>query len=114
MPPVPFRVHADPIGGRVEVDGQDVTDHVRALHLDVGSNEVSTLVLELVPGTGPIEGVAIVQGIVGDPAATIVEFLASIDPSDLERQALAGDLASGVIPAVLEVLARMAREHPWI
>lgn len=115
MGPLPFRIDATNVADpTIQVDGRDVSRDVRAFRLDCAPGiDLPVLTLELRPGAGPVEGTAIVQVAAPNPAALVAEFLAAVDPAELERVALNGDLSQGVMPAVLAELARLAEAHPW-
>jgi hypothetical protein len=87
-----FRIHADPVGGKVELDGRDVTDRVAGLRLDMAAGEPTVLTLETRGQGGEIEGEGIVQVQSADGAGA---FLAGIDPTTLEKAALERDQWGG-------------------
>lgn len=87
---LPFVIRADAIGGRIEVDGEDVTDRVTAADLHFGEHEPSVLTLHHRPGSGPVEGEGIVQLVdyLENPVELIRRFLDSVDAAALEQAAL--------------------------
>jgi hypothetical protein len=109
---LPFRITAnDDLTSTVEIGGRDVSRQIQALRFDAAGREAPRLTLQLVPGAGPIEGVAEVQVATEDPKAVILDFLDQIDPDRLQSEALQGaDVSAGVIVAALGVLRRWAEE----
>ncbi len=106
-----FTIDANQVGGRIIVDGQDVSTQVAAADLRVGTTEPTVLSLHLT-AVGRIEGDGIVQ-VIADPADeadTICAFLAQIDPDQLEQDALMVPGPAGTLTApMLQVLAGYAR-----
>lgn len=114
--PVKFRIDADQIGGRVEVDGEDVTAKLDAAHLRIQANQPTVLMLHLKPGCeGAIEGEGIVEVAVDRPDAEVIcEFLAGIDGAALERAAMNGcDASQSPTAVMLDVLQAWARGETW-
>lgn len=84
-PAVPFRIDAAPVGGRLVVDGKDLTSKTHALTLAMGHGQATVLTIETGPGVGVIEGVAIVQQVdQGQPIefdpAEVAALVRTIDP----------------------------------
>lgn len=113
MKPVPFRIHADPLGGNIEIDGTDLTEHVAAFDLHVGQTEPSILSLHLIPGHGPIQGEALIHiADDSDPGDLICAFLDTIDPGELDQHALNNaDASSNLTEAMIATLKQWARER---
>lgn len=84
---LPFVIYAEGVGGRVEIDGEDVTARVAAIDLHISDTEPSVLTLHHKPGTGSVEGEAIIRLVAYDqtPADLIRAFLDSVDPGALEQ-----------------------------
>lgn len=110
--PVPYKITTGAVGGRLVIDGEDVTDRVDAFGLRVGRTEPTVLSLHLIPGAGDIEGEGLVH-VVADPrdeADIICEFLAQIDPGMLEADVLQrNDVGGSFTGPMLEQLAAYAR-----
>lgn len=102
-----FRLTLPLVGGRdtkIEVDGKPVSDACSiAVKSEVGG--ATKVYIELVAG-GTLEGEGIVH-VVKDGTTAVADWLAMIDPDELEQAALAGmgalsGLSTGA--AMLEVL----------
>lgn len=91
MPPTPFRLTVEPVGGTLEVDGIGIPpDKVLAAEVIMAPGE-ATRVLVHVTGAGVIEGEGIIQTIRDAPSGDVVRAL---DP-DLIRAAVADKLSYG-------------------
>lgn len=117
MQPAAFRIQASPGGGRVEVNGVDVTDQVSAAQVTIGGG-ATVLTLVAKPSAGSIEGEGIVQVQLPPDERTeaevICEFLAQVDPALLDKDSLnAHDVSQGLTPVILQVLATYARGETW-
>ncbi len=111
---LPFRIAADAVGGRIEVAGEDLSDKVSAVEVRVCVHQPTVVTLHLSPTAGVIEGEGIIQvSAPGDPpdeASIICDFLALVDPDQIERDALRNADASGSLtPIMLRLLAGYAR-----
>lgn len=84
---LPFVIRAEAIGGHIEIDGEDVTARIAAADLHIGDQEPSILTLHHKPGSGPVEGQAIVRLVDYDqtPAELIRGFLDAVDADALEQ-----------------------------
>ncbi|GEM_PF-7107365 len=108
MEPVPFRIQSDPIGGRIEINGHDITNNIEGVELYVGHDRASILRVYAVPGTGVIEGAALVEQ-VADTSEVISAFLEAIDPDELDRDALANaDASTNLTATMLTILKHYA------
>ncbi len=109
----PFRIDAQPVGGRITINGEDVTDRVAAAELRVGRYDPTVLTLHHLDGAGPIEGEGIVQVVEADDrddADIICAFLEQIDPVQLEQDALMAQTAAGTLTGpMLQMLCAYAR-----
>lgn len=113
-PTTPFHVVTNGAGGRIEVDGTDVTALVAGVELVVGFDQPSRLVLHrnAVPGT--IEGDAIIE--VATPGGDPADAVRALDPAVLRQRMLASpiDMATDTYAAMLEHVAAMLDETgPW-
>jgi hypothetical protein len=110
MTTLPFRIDATPVGGRIEIAGEDVTDRVAQTVVTIDPLRATVVTLHHAPGTGPIEGEGIIQVAGGDPGLAVLEFLDLVDPHKLEAEALmALDVSQNGTAAMLDVLRRWAR-----
>lgn len=110
-----FEVIAGEVGGRLFIDGVDVSDRVDAIRVDVGRLDPTTVTVLHRPGTAAIEGEAIIH--VHEPAAdtnpadAVVEFLARVDAASLEHAALMAHTAGrSLTEQMLATLADWARQ----
>lgn len=106
-----FEVKATPVGGRVHVNGKDVTPKIGAAEIRIADGQPTTLVLFL-NGHGTVEGEGIVEVInpAEADAEVICAFLAGIDPDQLDSDALNGaDASMNLTAAMLSTLQRYAR-----
>jgi len=98
-------------GATIEVNGQQIQDHIRSLHLSLDPREVSRLSVEMF-GEGTIEGDGIVETIRypgGDELrAYIVQWLEEQDPDEVAHAMNDLPLNIGPAEAVLEVLRKRA------
>lgn len=99
-----IQITAQPVGGRVKVNGRDITDDIVAATFRLGQAEPTVLSVHMKAGADPtiIEGRGIVQVVADgiDPAQAIVEFLSQIDPAEIEQAALMrDDLGHGNVTA---------------
>lgn len=79
-----FEIDADPLGtARVTVDGVNVSEGLRALELVVAKDEITTLVLHTM-GSGTIQG----EGLVKVVDANLANIIASLDPEEIEQEAM--------------------------
>ena len=109
-----FSLFPNPVGpGRVEIDGEDVSDRVAGVQVDAAIGQ-ATVVTLMVQAGGVVEGDGIVQ--VANPsavddAAIICDFLANVDPALLEQEAFRrlGPGQMNTTAAALAVLADLAR-----
>lgn len=109
-----FRLEVTPFGGRIHVNGEDVTDRVGIAELRVADGQPSTLTLHHI-GEGSIEGEGIVNisNTADDAAEIICGFLESIDPDQLDADALNNaDSATNLTAVMLKMLQRYARGEP--
>lgn len=104
-----------PFGGRIEVNGDDVTDQVGLAEVRVANGQPTTLSLHLL-ADGKIEGEGIVHVIDHQPTVegidvdSVLAFLDSIDPDRLDHDALADtDASSNLTVVMLETLKGYAR-----
>lgn len=96
-------------GGKVVVDGVDISDRTAGLVLKARPGEVTRLIVELY-GEGPVEGLGHVEFV--NATAPLAEFFAAIDPEELEKAALDrldgfGDRSA--TQAMLDVLSEWAQ-----
>lgn len=106
-----FQIAATPVGGRVHINGRDVTDEIIAADIRIGSAEPTIVSLHLKAGGDPsvIEGRGVVQVVAGiDTPQTVVEFLSQVDPGQLEQAALFLDGAGTLTQKMLAVLIDQA------
>lgn len=102
-----FQVLAGATGGRIVVNGQDVTGQVAGARLDLDPRDVPRLTLQLL-GAGEVEGEGIVQ-ITRDGQAEAAAWLAGLDPEALGAEALnRGGFGRSPAAAMLEVLVEWA------
>jgi hypothetical protein len=107
-------VHFTP--SRLMLDGEDITESVKAWRVETIGRDVPTVVLELkadVDTDDPLfVGLANVRIARDEPG--VVDFLNSIDPEELNRASLeTGDMSMSPMAAALEVLKGWAvRVHP--
>jgi hypothetical protein len=117
--PRPNRFHLG-FDGRlytVAVDGHDVTEHVVAVDLHSAYDDLPRVVLQLRPtATWPMELDVLSRVEIGappDPGPAAAEFLAALDPVEVERAALARidleNVPAGGTAAVLRQLVEWAR-----
>jgi hypothetical protein len=110
-----FSIQADPGGGRVEVNGEDVSRQVAGFRLEAGAHQVPQLTLFLAAG-GDVTGLGAVaverqRDADGDLVAS---FLSAMDAQQLEKDvllnlgALEGE-AGGYTQALLQRLITIAR-----
>lgn len=103
----------DVVNPTVKVGGQDVTEHVKAVHLTLRpGQELPQVVFELAPGAHmAFEGMAVTAvGERPDPGPAAATFLAAIDAVQLEQAALnredlgnePGDLTRGMLRQLTE------------
>lgn len=114
--PVSFKISADQIGGRVEVDGEDVTSKVGSAMVQVQADQPTVLLLHMKPGCeGTIQGEGIVEVATDRPDADVIcEFLSGIDPNTLQSDALNGlDAGQNTTEVMLQVLQSYARGQTW-
>lgn len=115
LPLAHFRLNTKGHGhsSTVEVNGQDVSRHCRRAVLMLDAREVTVLQLEL-SGSGEVEGDGIVKVILDEDQAevplaqTVLRFLDSVDPQDLEQRVLMSGMSDGPVPAVLRALKELA------
>ncbi len=101
----PFKIHLAPFDNHVEVDGVDVTNKIHGLQITASHNEPAGIMLFGL-GEAHIEGLATVEVIRGE---SVVEFLNTIDPAQLETEALnSGDMGTSPFVAALELLKARA------
>lgn len=109
-----FRITARPLGATIVVNGDDVTHKIGVAELRVANGQPTVLTLHQ-HGDGIIEGEGIVQ--IVNPAQAdadvICEFLAGIDPDQLDSDALSNaDASTNLTAVMLKILQRYARgEH---
>ena len=106
-----FQIAASPVGGRIRVNGDDLTSKVARVHVDLGQAEPTVLTLQLLAGVDPssIEGRGIVHVATDvDRAQAIVEFLSQVDPGQLEQAALFLEGAGTLTQKMLAVLIDQA------
>ena len=109
-----FSLSPNPVGpGRVEIDGEDVSDRVAGVQVDAAVGQPTVLTIHVQAG-GVIEGDGVVQ--VANPseiddAEIICGFLANVDPALLEQEAFRrlGPGQMNTTASALAVLADMAR-----
>lgn len=92
-------------GSSIEVDGQPVKN-VRSIAVKAEVGEATKLYVEMI-GEGTIEGEGVVHVVRDDNRSTVADWLANIDPDELEKAALdhMGGLAGGSTGAAfLDVL----------
>lgn len=103
--------------GVVELDGVDIARTLRRVHYSSPAErgEVSQVVLEVIPRRG-IEFTGGAHVVIGEPpalGAAAAEFLAAIDPEELEKAALArpdlGHEPHAMTRAMLDQLIEWAR-----
>lgn len=107
---VRFELDLTPGGGRVVVDGVDVSDRVAGVRVDAGVDQIPHVLLELA-GEGTIEGVGVVETASTFDPAGVVAFLEALDPESVEKAAGDG-LGWGegnYTVALLDYLKRLAR-----
>ncbi len=104
-----FQIAAAPVGGRVHINGQDVTDRLTAVDVRLGAAEPTVLSVHLVAGADPssIEGRGVVHVAVDvDRVQAVVEFLSMVDPGQLEQDAMyregAGTLTEKMLAVMIE------------
>lgn len=102
------RITSDGVTHQVEIDGEDVTDKVTAVQLQVVANEPAQVILHARPDVC-FDGDAIVTKPVAadiDELALIRDFLEHLDPEAVEADALANMEFGGgnIVAAVLETL----------
>lgn len=112
-----FKIEAKPVGGRLAVDGEDVSDHVRGVTVQLGVDQPTRVIVELRPGAdGVLTGDGVVEvvrnGIVGEAVAA---WLDKIDGATLSRAAL--DRDGGLegpdpVEQALKILKEWARGTP--
>jgi hypothetical protein len=111
-----FRITARPLGGTIIVNGEDVSAKVGVTELRVADGQPTTLTLHQ-HGDGIIEGEGIVHFVARDDrtdADIISEFLAAVDPEQLDRDLMAtADVSTDLNALTLQVLASYARGEPW-
>lgn len=78
----------DPMKPRVVVNDEDVTAEVRRAAVDVRAGELPVLHLEMARPRGHVEGRGVVQVHHEPDVESVLEWLAAIDPAQLEREAL--------------------------
>lgn len=104
------RLTADPAGSRLEVNGEEV--RAKAAQVTIAAGEVPTVAVWQFAGEAVIEGQGIVQVMAdgGSPKAALLEWLALLDPEELERQALdrQGWGSAGLAKDILQVIAELA------
>lgn len=85
----PFDISLAPGEGKVLVDGKDVSDKVAGLTIEAAPGEIPKVFLQL-HGEGTVEGEGVVHVVKDQDMREIVaEFIANVDPSALEADALA-------------------------
>jgi hypothetical protein len=101
---------------RIVVNGQDITDNVKSYALQhLGPQTIPTLVVELLSGSGVVDGPGVVQvlpdenGAAQTLGAAVAEFLDGIDPTELQAAVFSGGMGSDPIEACLDELRRRAR-----
>ncbi len=107
-----FAIDAQAVGGRIVVNGEDLSNQVVAAELRLAPTSPTALTLHMVPVAGLIEGEGIVQIAAEQPddAEVICAFLAAVDPTQLEQDALMNPGPSGTLTAtMLQVMAGYAR-----
>ena len=100
-----------PVGARVRVNGDDLTNRIAALNIRAGATEPTVLTLHLLAGADGscIEGRGVVHVADGaDPGQVVVEFLARVDPGELEQAALMAEGAGSLTEKMIAVLADWA------
>lgn len=108
MATTPFSLAAQPVGGALVVNGEDVTGRARAWTITGGHDEPTRLTIELTPGEGAIEGEGVVEVLVAGPAGDAVRAL---DPEVVrERAAPRLGYDGNAIATYLEVIAAMVDE----
>lgn len=97
-------------GGKIEIDGHDVTNTVRGLTLTAGAGCIPQLVLDLAIHTGEIDGEADVH-IPADTAATLVD-LGWTPPDDGQPVDLTDPKRHD---AMIKIINREQRRNPnWV
>ena len=108
-----FQIAAQPVGGRIHINGTDVTGKVGAVEMRLGEAEVTVVTLHLLAGAegSTIEGRGVVQVVAegGGRTQVIEEFLATVDPAELEKAAqYRTDLGGTLTQKMLTVLGDWA------
>src|SRR4051812_48902457 len=100
-----FTIDAGPLGGRITVNDEDVTDRVGIAELRLANGQPTTLSLHL-SGTGTIEGEGVVQILEPrDDADIICGFLELVDPDELDNDGLNdADAGTNLTAAILKTL----------
>jgi hypothetical protein len=109
-PTVRFRADVDVVGqGEVHVDETPVTDQIRAFRVEAGGDEPTRIVVELRPGASALDVEGKLHVIATEPTDGILNWLATIDADELERDALnLGDMGTPIGETFLTVLKRYA------
>lgn len=109
-----FKLFPNPVGpGRVEIDGEDVTDRVAGVQVDAAIGQPTVVTLHVQAG-GVIEGDGVVQVMnptAVDDAQVICDFLDHVDPAILEDTAfrMLGPGQTNMTTAIIAALADLAR-----
>lgn len=75
---------------RIEVDGEDITKHVRGYQITADGDGLTTVTLDLLPRRGVVfDGPAVVEALAERSTVDPARFLRAMSPVELERAALA-------------------------
>lgn len=105
---VKAKITAEPGNVHLELDGEDVTDKVCALQLNLAPHDVPRLTLEFIGSDVVYEGAVLVQRYADeDPTKMILEFLDAVDPATIEASALEQvDMTTSTGAAFIKALRR--------
>lgn len=114
-----FTIETRGIGGRVVVNGEDVTGMVSRVVVEADAVNPTRVGIEAKPGmSGKITGKGIVQVLPGEAQAEVVQqWLGAIDPQTLMREVLERSSLEGLggadpVSVALAVLQEWARGAP--
>lgn len=107
-----FEIDVEPVGrGKIVVDGQDISNSVKAVSVLATAGEPTLLQLQMF-GSGTLKGEGIIETYSEDPRAFVM-WLKSLNRQDIDQQAMNrggwGD-SSTLTDHVLDILLEMLDE----
>lgn len=99
---------------RIVVNDQDISTSTKGFRVEMTVDDpVPVLTVQRLAMAGTIEGQGIVQVIDGATSTqAIAEFLADLDPAEVERRALDGhDMSRSLTADIIAIISEMAGEQ---